>query len=281
MRIPSTGQRVALVATSFALVGTYLAIGVGASALPVTPAASLVLATHNAEAGKWVHEQVNINEGQLAIVENNDISTNFGRQEMGENINATETLIALVGAKRLYERGNVIGVSQYFGIPRAQAGAYANRWLLITPASANYASVAFETTLASDFSNQLKITGPFKFGPPTSIAGVRVRTITGTIPATSSMPLLAVALSITVSGIVRPVRLREIGTGFSLVETWSKWGVPFKLVPPSGAVPFPHVTSTTTTITPSSYGGNTVTSSPIPTIGNNGAGTNPSSVPVP
>jgi hypothetical protein len=39
-------------------------------------------------------------------------------------------------------------------------------------------------------------------------------------------------------------------------------------------------TGGSTVITPTNSGGNTVTTSPIPTIGSNGAGTNPTTVPI-
>ncbi len=214
------------------------------AAMPPSAAATLARALHDAVTSRGVHEVVTGSNGEIRWVSIDDIGVSSGRQTTGNSVGATQTLIALDAAHKMYERGNVLGVTWFFAIPKAQAGTYANKWLLLTPFTAGYGSTALDTTLKSDFPNHLNLHGPLKFGPLTTVAGVRVRTITGTFPETTSMPQLHATLYVTVTGPVLPVQLREtaVGATFRTTQTWSKWNVPVNLTAPAGAIPFPAPT---------------------------------------
>ena len=242
MNTQTMKNRAAVALTCSLMLSSLVLVGLSAPSVAssLNPAQTIALARHDALAGKWVHETTTLVQGQLTLNSVDDIGTIEGRQVVGENNGAISTLIAFDATRKMYEKANAQGVTPLLGIPAAHAAAYTNKWLLVTPIDSNYASVAQSTTLASSFATLLSIPGSPKFGATTTIAGVRVRTITGTIPATPTAPVTTVTLYVTASGKVLPIQLRENSTTFSLIATWSKWGTPVRLVAPAGATAFPR-----------------------------------------
>ena len=241
MRLSKPLSRGLLVGTALLSAAVPSLIGLAASASSSTPAAVLATALHDATASKGVHEVLTAKESGLSVSRVDDIEAAEGRQVITLSSGATAEVVAFVGSKKAYIRANSLGITNYFAFPTKTPAKFANRWLELTPTDANYAAVVSATTLSSDFPQLLQISGPLSFGKVTSLAGVPVTEILGTIPASSNNPALAVTLYVSSSGKILPLELKETSAGLSAVFKWSKWGTKVSLSSPTNAEREPAV----------------------------------------
>jgi hypothetical protein len=264
MKFNSTPSRVLapVVAVCLGLGSLVLASPTPASGTSASATALFASAKHDAIASRWVHEVASATEGGIRISEVNDIGSTEGRQRISANTGASATLLAFVKSKKLYEEGNAVAVASLFQGTTIDPTLYVNKWLLLTPVDADYASVAESTTLQTDFDSTLGISGAKTLGRVTTIGGVRVRPIKETLPAANGVAAIAVTLYVTTTGKTLPVELRETTTGFSFTAKWSRWGTTVHLVAPLGSVAFPVSTTTTTTTTTTTLPTTTTTTLP-------------------
>jgi hypothetical protein len=210
-----------------------------ASAATTTPSALLATTLHDALAGRWVHEvEVSTEKGNSAKYID-DVGTNEGRQEIALGDGVHVEVLAFDQQKKMYIRANALGISSFLGISKTQPGQYANKWLLVTPENTNYAVVASDTTLKSDFDSQLISYGKVTRGADTTIDATHVQALKWTVPKSKNYAAVAVTLYVTVSGTTLPIELSEKTTSGDYVVQWSKWGRAVPLTAPKGAEPMP------------------------------------------
>ncbi len=199
----------------------------------------LSTALKHAVASGWVHEVITTRKGTVSETMVNDIGTSEGRQTVAFSTGAKAEVIAFDAKRKLYVQGNELGCSSYFGFSKKDAIKFANKWLLITPSSGGYKTVAVATTLASDFGVNLNLDDAKYVGGVTTLDGVSVQEISGVHPAEDGAPKFAESLYVTVKGSILPVALKSKFDGYTITGTWAHWGHAVQLNVPSGAVPIP------------------------------------------
>jgi hypothetical protein len=211
------------------------------SAGAATPSARSLLARAlaDAKASHWVHETVNIEEKGLVVESSHNVIGVSGGEQTSIIANGgTSELIALDAKKALYVRANAVALTATYSMSATSAASFANDWLELTPSTSIYDSVAFATTLASDFS-QVRFTGRLHLGGVGTFKGRKVREIAGVVPAINGAPRFNGTLDVTATGRPLPVRFHEIRGATVIVVTWSDWGHGTTLTVPSGAVAYP------------------------------------------
>jgi hypothetical protein len=222
---------------------TLFVLPTSSGATGLSPSAVLAEAIHNADRAGWVHE-VNTTyvNGSFAGTMVDDVGSREGRQITKFPNGGVDTLIAFDAAKRLYEKANALGLSDYQITSNAY---YANKWMTETPSNPGYTYNALGTTLKSDFS-QFPIASPVTLGPITTIRGQAVRALSGKAPAGAELPNATVIIYVTEKGPILPVSISEKTKSETFTESWSRWGQPVKLSVPSPTVPYPTSGGTTT-----------------------------------
>ncbi len=211
------------------------------SAGAATPTARSLVerALADAKASRWVHETVDIYHGGVVIESSHDvIGVSGGEQESILSNGGTSELLALDAMKTLYVLADAAALTTTYSMSSVDATTFSNQWLELTPSSSIYDSVAFATTLASDFS-QVRFAGRLHLGGEGVVAGKRVRVIAGNVPAIDGAPSFKGTLDVTANGRALPVRFHEIHGSTVIVVTWSKWGHGTSLTAPTGAVAYP------------------------------------------
>ena len=223
---------------------TLLATPTVSGASDPSPTTLLAEAIHNAESAGWVHE-VNTTylNGSFTGTMVDDIGSGEGRQITKFANGGVDTLIAFDTSKRLYERANALGLSDYQ--ITTDVTRYANKWMMETPFDSGYAYNALGTTLKSDFS-LYTLASPVTLGPVTTIRGQEVRAIRGKAPPGGDIPNAAVTVYITTTGPIRPFSISEKTKSETFTEYWSRWGMPVQLSVPSPTVPYPTGQGATT-----------------------------------
>jgi hypothetical protein len=206
-----------------------------------TPSATALVAAAlaNAKASHWVHETVDIYEEGVVVESSHDVIGATGGEQSEIIANGgTSELLALDASKTLYVRADAAALTTTYSMTSTDAATFSNEWLELTPSNSIYDSVAFATTLASDFS-QVRFTGPVREGGVGVLEGKKVRAIAGTVPPINGAPRFKGTLDVTATGRLLPLRFRESRGSTVIVVTWSKWGQGTTLSAPSGAVAYP------------------------------------------
>ena len=219
------------------LAGAVAAPSGGAATKSATSLLARALA--DARSSHWVYENVEIKEGGVAVESSHDhIGASSGEQSSILSNGGTSELIAVNGAQTLYLRADAAALTLTYSMSSADAATYANEWLELTPSTPIYPSVAYATTLASDFS-QVRFIGPLHLGGPGAVDGKNVGVIASDVPAVNGAPRFKGTLDVTTHGRVLPVRFNEVRGSTTITVTWSKWGRAAALAVPSGAVAYP------------------------------------------
>ncbi len=228
------------VALSLAALGVGVTlISLPAGAGPISAKALVARALANAKASHWVHETVDIyEEGVVVESSHNVIGVAGGEQSSILSNGGTSELIALDASKTLYVRADAAALTTTYSMTSANATLFSNEWLELTPTTSIYDSVAYATTLASDFS-QVRFVGRLHLGGVGVLEGKKVRAIEGTVPAINGAPRFNGTLYVSATGKALPVRFHEIRGSTVIVVTWSKWGSGVSLTAPAGAVAYP------------------------------------------
>jgi hypothetical protein len=196
-------------------------------------------ALKNAESGGWVHEVViTTSKGVIARHATNNIGASESVQVGTTSRGGAATVIAFNQRNVLYVHANSEALSKTFKLSATTAHQYANEWLRLPSSNAHYAAASAGATLTSHF-GALQFSGPVTWGPVGTLSGVRVRAITGTIPATTVSPKYQATLYVTTSGTVLPVGLREVSGTTDVTVEWSNWGHAYAISVPSRAITFP------------------------------------------
>jgi hypothetical protein len=205
------------------------------------PSARALLRTalDNAISSHWVHESVQVKQkGVLVQESSDDIGTTAGLQFVSSLGGGESEVIAFHRLQSLYVRANALGLTSIYALSSTDAATYANKWMTLTPSNAEYGSVAYGTTLASDF-GQVRFSGAIAESGLMTFQGRRVRALRGTVPPLDGAPKFAGTLYVTATGKPRPVAFVERDTKATVTVSWSSWGHRYVLHAPTGAVTFP------------------------------------------
>ncbi len=145
----------------------------GASAQSTYAAAVAFAATQNA------HYTSVASQGTSTLNVTGDTSATAGSQTLTvHNGGTVETMTATRVGSSGYVRGNAAALTNILGLTAKESTTYANKWL-----SFPVTTPAFDGLVSGlrnkDVSTELKMTGPYSFGNPTTIHGRQAQAING------------------------------------------------------------------------------------------------------
>jgi len=223
-------------AVLFAVIGAAVS---DAHATTASARALLHTALHNATTSGWVHESVQVKQKGVAVQDaQDDIGTHEGLQFVSSLGGGESEVIAFDQLQTLYVRANTLGLTAIYSLSSADATTYANEWMTVTPSNSEYGSIAYATTLASDF-GQVRFSGAVSESGVVTVAGRRVRALKGTVPPLDGAPRFVGTLYVTATGRPLPVKFVERDANASVTVSWTAWGHHYVLHTPTGAVAFP------------------------------------------
>jgi hypothetical protein len=215
------------------------ALSAGADATTLSARALLDTALHHATSSHWVHESVQVKQKGVLVQEaNDDIGATEGLQFVSTLGGGESEVIAFARLQTLYVRANTLGLTSIYALSTTDSTTYASEWMTVTPSDSEYGSIAYATTLASDF-GQVRFVGAISESGVTTYKGRRVRALKGTVPPLDGAPKFVGTLYVTAKGKPLPVTFVEHNARATVTVTWSAWGHHYVLHAPSGAVPFP------------------------------------------
>ena len=147
-------------------------------------------------------------------------------------------VIAFDRLQTLYVRANALGLTSIYSLSSTDATTFAGEWMTVTPSDSEYGSIAYATTLASDF-GQVRFAGAISESGVITYKGRRVRALKGTVPPLDGAPKFAGTLYVTATKKPLPVAFVEVNAKATVTVSWSSWGHHYVLHAPSGAVAFP------------------------------------------
>jgi hypothetical protein len=221
------------------LLGTLGYISSDAGAADLSARALLKVALRNATSSHWVHETVQVKQKGVAVQDgSDDVGTTEGLQFVSSLGGGESEIIAFDRSQTLYVRANAVGLTSIYALSSTDATTYAGEWMTVTPSDSEYGSIAYATTLASDFS-QVRFAGAISESGVIVFKGRRVRALKGTVPPIDGAPKFVGTLFVTATGKPLPVTFVERNAKASVTVSWSSWGHHYVLHAPTGAVTFP------------------------------------------
>ncbi|MCU1362360.1 MAG: hypothetical protein JWM55_188 [Acidimicrobiaceae bacterium] len=228
-----------LVVGAAVLLGAVALLSGDVGASGATARALLRTALDNAISSHWVHESVQVKQKGVVVQEaSDDIGTTEGLQFVSSLGGGESQVVAFDRLQTLYVRANTLGLTSIYALSSTDAATYANEWMTLTPSNSEYGSIAYGTTLASDF-GQVRFTGGVAESGVMTFKGRRVRALRGTVPPLDGAPTFAGTLYVTATGKPRPVTFVERNAKATVTVSWSSWGHRYVLHAPTGAVTFP------------------------------------------
>lgn len=239
MRPMSELRRVAHAAIGTAALFAPIAFVSTGAAATLSPRALLDTALHNATSSHWVHESVQVKQKGVVVQEaNDDIGATEGLQFVSTLGGGESEVIAFDRSHTIYVRANALGLTSIYALSSTDATTFAADWMTVTPSDSEYGSIAYATTLASDF-GQVRFSGAVSESGVVVFKGRRVRVLKGTVPPVDGAPKFVGTLYVTATGKLRPVTFVERNAKAMVTVSWSSWGHRYVLHAPTGAVSFP------------------------------------------
>jgi hypothetical protein len=214
---------------------------------PVAVALKLLnTAVHDAKTQKWVHEHTVINETGITIT---STTATLGTETLEGKVTTSGILgtgsfsvIDLIKTNREYVEGTAggLGAFDHIVFTSALAPSYVGKWIRLTQASEDFASIE-GGTLSAQFS-QLTLSGSVELAA-TRYAGQRARAISQTTGGVTE--------TIYVSDAPKPLPIGffTATSGVTETTTWSNWGHGSAPDAPTNYVAFPTAPPVTTTLT--------------------------------
>ena len=221
------------------LLGALGFLSPGAGAAGQSARALLRVALHHATSSHWVHESVQIKQKGVVVQEaSDDMGATEGLQFVSSLGGGESEVIAFDRLQTLYVRANALGLTSIYSLSSTDATTFAGEWMTVTPSDSEYGSIAYATTLASDF-GQVRFAGAISESGVITYKGRRVRALKGTVPPLDGAPKFAGTLYVTATKKPLPVAFVEVNAKATVTVSWSSWGHHYVLHAPSGAVAFP------------------------------------------
>jgi hypothetical protein len=221
------------------LVGVAAVVSNGVGASTLTGRALLDKALENAKAAGWVHESVQVKQKGVVVQESDDdIGTSEGVQYVATLGGGSSEVLAFDASHTLYVRANTLGLTSIYSLSSTDAATYNDEWMTLTPGDAEYSSIAYATTLASDF-GQVRFSGKVTESGLRTVDGRRVHALSGIVPPVGGAPKFHGTLYVRATGKPLPVLFVEHDAKDTVSVTWSNWGHHYVLTTPTGAVAWP------------------------------------------
>ena len=164
-----------LATTAGALAASPGVSGAAGNAQATYKAALAYAATQN------VHYVSKATQGAAVLSVTGDTSPTAGTQSLiVKSTAATETLTTALIGKTGYVRGNGAGLAHILGLTAAEATTYTNKWLSF-PTGNQQLDALVSGLRNKDVAAELKMSGPFSFGPATTIGGQSAQAVQGFI----------------------------------------------------------------------------------------------------
>jgi hypothetical protein len=155
----------------------------------------------------------------------------------------TGHVVVVVANRTAYVRGDAFTLSRYMGIKPAAAKTFAGRWIRIPHSDRDYATVAEAVTYASTIA-ELRLQGPYRTGPETTVGGTRVLPVHGSSPPSGGSAPPAV-LYLRAAGARLPVEERAALGSTHLSVTFSRWNERVSVRAPASSTPLATVEAAT------------------------------------
>jgi hypothetical protein len=182
----------------------------------------------------WFHAEENTTEGEASSTISQDSGLSSGHQSVTQSGGHLEVII--VGTA-LYVKADAAGMTEALGVTSAEAARYANVWISVPPSDGLYASAAEGVTVFSAL-NEVALSGPISVGAPTEVNGIEVVGLHGEGPGPNGGGTVPETIFVSTGADPLPVEVNETASdGSTLKATFSQWGVPVAIAPPSGSIP--------------------------------------------
>ena len=188
-----------------------------------------------------VHFESELSQGGVTIEVSGDSGANSGAQTITVTRgNLREHVKAMVVGQTGYISANATALRYVVGLTSAQSSKYANKWLSFPTSNAGLAELVAGLENAQ-VANELQMTGPFSYGPTTTVHGQRVRAVRGYVTSETGSKV-RVVLYLPVTGTPTPVQeVTNPGApkGSSTIHgtvTLTDWGEQISQTAPSHAV---------------------------------------------
>jgi hypothetical protein len=243
---PPIVRRVAAVSglTTLAALGV-LATGtppVGAASAPTqsSPQAEYQAAI-KAASNQGVHFVSVASQGGVTIHVTGDTGATSGAQTLTvTNGKLSEHVSAMVVGSTGYVKANSTALHYVIGLTTSQANKYANKWLSF-PTSNSGLEQLVTGLLSSQVSSEVQMSGPYTFGPVTTIGGQQAVPIHGTVK-TDSGSKETVVLYVSATG--KPTPIEEVtnpgaskhASAIHGTVSFSNWGEKTSEKPPAHSI---------------------------------------------
>jgi len=182
-----------------------------------------------------VHLTVVAREGPYTATYSSDAGLNVGRQNVTAGDGGKATVLEVNGVG--YLQANAKALVGFLGIPQALAQRYAGRWIVFRQSDPRFQQVISGVTIAG-VADDLALTSPVTTTGKSTVDGQAVEGLHGGSPIALNAPAgISAKLYITAHGKPLPV-LFEGGVAPSFQRvTFSRWGEPLTVTPPTSALP--------------------------------------------
>ena len=157
-----------------------------------------------AAGSQGVHFESALSQGGVSITVNGDSGATSGAQTITvTRANLTERVRAMVIGKTGYISANATALRYVVGLSTTQASKYAGKWLFFPTSSAGLAELVAGLEY-SQVASELQMTGPYSYGPTTTVQGQRARAIRGYVTSESGSKV-PVVLYVSATGAPKPI----------------------------------------------------------------------------
>ena len=188
-----------------------------------------------------VHFESLLSQGSVTINVKGDSGATSGVQTITVTRGSlTEHVRAMVVGKNGYINANATALRDVIGLTAAQASKYAGEWLSFPTSSAGLAQLVAGLE-NSQVANELQMTGPYSYGPTTTVQGQRARAIHGYVTSESGSKV-PVVLYVAATGAPTPIEevtnpgAQKGSPTIHGTVTLSNWGQQITQTAPSHAV---------------------------------------------
>jgi hypothetical protein len=187
---------------------------------------------------KGVHFESTALQNGVSLVVVGDTGTTSGAQQLTvKKGSTTEHMSALVVGPTGYIKGNQAALHNVIGLTSAQAAKYANQWLSFPTSNSSLAELV-SGLLNSQVASELQMSGPFTYGPATTVHGQHALLVRGFVSSESGGKVPTV-LYVPATG--SPLPIQEVtnptkGSGSSIIQgtvAFTKWGESTNEKPPA------------------------------------------------
>jgi hypothetical protein len=199
-RIVASTVTVAIASIGFAGLTPATAAGASTPSAQAEYNAALKAAGHQS-----VHFESLLSQGGVSIHVSGDSGATSGAQTITVTRGSlTEHVKAMVVGKTGYINANATALRYVVGLSAAQASKYAGKWLFFPTSSAGLAQLVAGLE-NSQVASELQMTGPFSYGPTTTVQGQRARAIRGFVTGETGSKV-PVVLYVAATGVPTPIQ---------------------------------------------------------------------------